>query len=78
MITSQTVRRIERLEGLTAMHDRPRPEFVIDYIEAADGYPSGKVLRVRYGAGGQTISEEELFIDPATLRHEPAQRSRGN
>jgi hypothetical protein len=51
------------------MHDKPRLEFVISYVEAADGYPTGRVSRIRYGSSGQIISQEELFLDPAILRH---------
>jgi hypothetical protein len=48
--------------------DVPRYNITIDYVEADDGYPSGRVTRVRYDRGGQVIDEQELFIDPATLR----------
>jgi hypothetical protein len=41
--------------------DLPRPEFVISFVESADGYPTGRVTRVRYGDSGQIISQEELF-----------------
>jgi len=65
----QTLRRLEQLEGqMGARDDTPQFAITIDWVEALDGAPSGKVTRVRYDTRGEVISTEELFIDPATLR----------
>jgi hypothetical protein len=49
-------------------NDTPRFTFTLDYVEACDGAPTGKVERVKYDSHGQVTSEEELFVDPAVLR----------
>jgi hypothetical protein len=49
-------------------NDVPRFSFTIDYIESADGHPTGRVERVRYDSRGQEVSRGELFVDPAELR----------
>jgi hypothetical protein len=48
--------------------DVPKFNITIDYIESADGAPTGRVTRVKHDTRGQITSREELFIDPATLR----------
>jgi hypothetical protein len=69
MTTNQILHKLEALEERMGAPDLPRPEFVISFVESADGYPTGRVTRVRYGDSGQIISQEEVFIDPAILRH---------
>jgi hypothetical protein len=57
------------------MHDsQPRFVFVLDYVEAADGRPTGKVERVKYDSRGQEVSREELFVDPDELRSHRGKR----
>jgi hypothetical protein len=64
-MTSQILRRLEKIEALMAPPDVPKIKFTLIYVEAADGYPTGKVLIVRDG------KETEEFHDPAALhKHE--------
>jgi hypothetical protein len=48
--------------------DVPRFRITLDYVEACEGAPTGRVTRVRYDSSGQVIDRQELFIDPETLR----------
>jgi hypothetical protein len=41
--------------------DVPIPNFVILYVEAEDGRPTGRVKRVRH-SGGRLIEEEEITM----------------
>jgi hypothetical protein len=66
-MTSQTIRRrLEKIEALMAPRDKvPKIKFTMIYVEAADGYPTGKVFIVRDG------KETEEFHDPAAIhKHE--------
>ena len=63
------LRRLEALEKRMDTRDNvPRFNITIDYVEAADGAPTGRVRRVRYSVS-EVISEEELLLDPQTLRN---------
>jgi hypothetical protein len=65
-MTSQILRRLEKIEALMDPPEVPKIKFTRIYVESADGYPTGKVLIVR--ADGQ---ETEEFRDPAELhKHE--------
>jgi hypothetical protein len=48
--------------------DVPRFRITLDYVEACEGAPTGRVTRVRYDSRGEVIDRQELFIDPAMLR----------
>jgi hypothetical protein len=66
-MTGQAIRRLERIEELMTSSDRV-PKFRITriYVEAADGYPTGRVLIV-WDDGQET----EEFHDPAAIhKHE--------
>ena len=60
------LRRLEKIAALMAPPDNvPKFKFTLIYVEAADGYPTGRVLIVRDG------QETEAFYDPAALhKHE--------
>jgi hypothetical protein len=67
-MTNQILRRLEQLEtSMGTRDDVPHFNIIIDYVEAADGRPMGRVTRVRY-SGSREVSQEEMFVDPATLR----------
>jgi hypothetical protein len=57
-------------------NDVPRFSFTIDYIESADGRPTGKVERVKYDSHGQVTSREELLVDPDELRAHGGRRDK--
>jgi len=59
-MTSQTLRRLEKIEELVTPREVPFPRFTILYVEAADGRPTGRVIRVRHS--GDQIIEEELTM----------------
>jgi hypothetical protein len=63
-MTGQTIRRrLEKIEKLMTPHDDvPKIRITWIYVEADDGYPTGRVLIVRDG------KETEAFYDPAALR----------
>jgi hypothetical protein len=65
-MTGQTIRRrLEKIEALMNPDDVPKIRITWIYVEAADGYPTGKVLIVRDG------QETEEFHDPAAIhKHE--------
>ena len=66
-MTGQTIRRrLEKTEELMTLSDNvPKIRITRIYVEAADGYPTGRVLIVRDG------KETEAFYDPAALhKHE--------
>ena len=74
-MNNQTIRRLEQLEAqMGARDDVTRFRITIDYVEASDGAPTGRVTRVRYDSGGEVIDQQELFIDPATLRASEGKR----
>jgi hypothetical protein len=67
-MTGQTIRRrLEKIEALMDPSDNvPKIRITRIYVEAADGYPTGKVLIVR--DDGQDTEE---FHDPAAIhKHE--------
>jgi hypothetical protein len=52
-MTGQTIRRrLEKIEALMNPDKVPKIRITRIYVEAADGYPSGKVLIVRDGQEG--------------------------
>jgi len=58
-------RRLEKIEALMDPDRVPKIRITRIYVEAADGYPTGKVLIVRDG------QETEAFYDPAAIhKHE--------
>jgi hypothetical protein len=66
-MTGQTIRRrLEKIEELMTPSDNvPKIRITRIYVDAIDGYPSGKVLIVRDG------QETEEFLDPAAIhKHE--------
>ena len=65
-MTGQTIRRrLEKIEALMDPDRVPKIRITWIYVEADDGYPTGRVLIVRDG------KETEAFHDPAALhKHE--------
>jgi hypothetical protein len=64
-MTSQILRRFEKIEALMDPDDVPKPRIALMYVESADGYPTGRVLIVRDG------KETDAFYDLAALhKHE--------
>jgi hypothetical protein len=67
-MTNQILPRPEQLEtSIGTRDDVPRFNITYDYVEAADGRPTGRATRIRY-IGGREVSQEEMFVDLATLR----------
>ena len=48
-MTSQILRRLEKIEDMMTPDDVPKPKIALMYVESADGYPTGRVLIVRDG-----------------------------
>jgi hypothetical protein len=62
-VTNQILRRPEKIEvSMAPRDDVPKIKITWIYVEACDGYPTGKVTVVRDG------EETEEFRDPAQLR----------
>jgi hypothetical protein len=71
-MNKQILRRLEQLEeSMAPPEDKNIREIVIDFVDAADGRPTGKVTRCRYH-NRELIFEKEFYVDPAVLRHEKA------
>jgi hypothetical protein len=62
MTTTQIMHKLEALEQRMGARELPQRVWIIDYVEGCEGAPTGKVLRVRYGAGWQILSEEEIEV----------------
>jgi hypothetical protein len=61
MTASQITRRLEILEGQIVRPDVSTPDFVIWFVEAEEGRPTGRVTCARH-SGGRLIEEEEITV----------------
>jgi hypothetical protein len=76
MTTTQILHKLEQLEERMGARELPQYIFIIDYVESCEGTPTGRVTRVRYGGGGQILSEEEIEVPVEELLHRH-QKSKG-
>jgi hypothetical protein len=63
MLLEKIKRQVDRLEESMGMRDVPRPHFVLLYVHAADGMPTGEVTVVEDGQPDRTE-----WQDPAEIR----------
>jgi hypothetical protein len=58
-MTTQVLRRLEKIEASMAQREVPKPEFTLVFVDAADGRPTGKITIVPYGERAKKDGEDE-------------------